>query len=226
MCGRFSLAVNREEMLEYLHDEYLIDELTEEALLPRYNVAPGQKILSVLHDGLKFRVGMLQWGFVPSFAKSEKDLSMMINAKAETIALKPAFRSSLEHKRCVILADGFYEWKKEESKKTPMRILVNDLPILPLAGIWSTFTRPDGTKLYTCAILTTSANELMSSIHDRMPVILTKANQAIWLDSGITNSETLSQALLPYDSAPMKAYEVSSLVNRATFDGPECISPV
>ena len=226
MCGRFSLAINREEIQKFLKDEYQIDSLTEEAMYPKYNITPGQKVLSVLQDGTKFRAGMLRWGFLPNFAKSEEDTFKMINAKAETITEKVAFQASLERKRCVILADGFYEWKQTEAQKKPMRIVVKDRAIVPLAGIWSTFTRSDGTKLFTCAIVTTEANTLMSSIHTRMPVILSKEYERLWLDPRLTDPIVLKGLLVPYDPNLMKAYEVSSLVNKATNESPDCIVPV
>jgi len=226
MCGRFSISVNKEDMAQYLNDEYGIDELKEGIDIPRYNVAPSQDLLTVIHDGQKYRAGLIKWGFVPSFAKSENSNFGMINAKAETLRDKPAFRSSLKTKRCVILADGFYEWQKANQSKQPMRIQVTNQPIFPMAGIWSAFIRPDGSKLFTCAIITCAANELMKNIHDRMPVILNKEAEKIWLNPKVTDPDVLSNLLLPYDTDLMKYYPISSLVNQATNELADIIKPI
>jgi len=226
MCGRFSISVDKEDMTLYLKDEYGIDELKDGIILPRYNVAPGQSILTIINDGQKYRAGSIKWGFIPSFAKSENSSLGMINAKAETLRDKPAFRSSLKTKRCVILADGFFEWQKTNQSKQPMRIQVTNQSIFSMAGIWSTFIRPDGTKLFTCAIITCEANAMMKNIHDRMPVILDKEAEKIWLNPKETNPEILSNLLLPYDANLMTYYPVSSLVNQASNELADTIKPI
>ncbi|MBE0701161.1 MAG: SOS response-associated peptidase, partial [Acholeplasmataceae bacterium] len=159
-------------------------------------------------------------------AKDEKIGFSMINAKSETLGEKPSFYPSFKTKRCVILADGFYEWKKEQKQKTPMRIVLKDQKIFPMAGLWSTYQRSDGSKFFTCTIITTSANDLMASIHDRMPVILTEENQKAWLNPRNTDLDMLSKVLVPYDSTKMHAYLVSNLVNKASNDLYECIQPI
>ncbi len=224
MCGRVSMSQTREETITYLTDEYAIGELSEAILLPRYNVGPGQQLLAVIHDGKHFRAGTLKWGFVPFFAKNASGGYAMINAKAETIAERSAYRSALSVKRCVILADGFYEWKFEDHRKIPYRIVLRNHSLFAIAGLWSNFIRPDGTPLYTCTLITTSANAMMAPIHERMPVILTPEAKSIWLDPTVTDPGPLTKILLPYDAAAMEGYEVSRVVNDATHDVPECIA--
>lgn len=226
MCGRFSIALSREEVIQILKNDYGIDDLKDGIVIPRYNVAPGQEVISIINDGKNNRVGTIKWGFVPSFAKDEKVGFGMINAKAETLREKPAFRLSLKTRRCVILADGFYEWQKNDQSKQPMRIQLINRPIFPMAGIWSIFVRSDGTKLYTCSIITCEANQMMKKIHDRMPVILTKENEKIWLNPLITDSDQLITLLTPYDSKLMSYYPVSNLVNSSTNENPDIINKI
>lgn len=226
MCGRFTITVDLEDLREYLVDHYDITELKSEFQLPRYNIAPTQDVITIINDGTKNRVGLLKWGLVPSFAKDEKIGVSMINAKSETLIEKPSFRSSFQTKRCVILADSFYEWKREDDKKTPMRIGLNNNNIFPMAGLWSTFIRPDGTKLHTTTIITTKANEIMSEIHDRMPVILDDDSLKTWLNPKNQNLDQLTKIMKPYDSKMMYAYKVSPLVNNARNDMKECIAKV
>ncbi len=223
MCGRFTITVDLEDLRVYLEENYDISELKGDFDLPRFNVAPGQDVITIINDGAKNRVGTLRWGLVPSFAKDEKIGYQMINAKAETLHEKPSFLPSFRAKRCVILADSFYEWKKEDTKKQPMRILLEDQKIFPMAGLWNTFIREDGTKLHTCTIITTEANDLMKPIHERMPVILTEDMRKKWLDPRQTNLYELSKLLRPYDPKQMKAYKVSDIVNKAGYDTPDCI---
>ena len=225
MCGRFTLNVTSNDMTDYLRNNYHIEEW-EHIRLPRYNVAPGQNILTIIHDGSKFRAGPLKWGFIPFFSKSEETAYKMINAKSETVAEKPSFKSSLQNKRCIILADSFYEWQKNDSGKVPMRIRLKGDGIFSLAGLWSTFTRNDGSKLHTCTIITTSANQLVKPIHDRMPVILTKDAQKIWLNPNIKDSSLLTSILNQYDSQLMTHYPVSSYVNSVKNDDISCIKSI
>jgi putative SOS response-associated peptidase YedK len=226
MCGRFTISISADELKEYLKESYEIEEVNAEFDLPRYNVAPGQPIISIINDGKKNRVGLFKWGLVPSFSKDEKIGNSLINAKSETLIEKPSFKSSYESKRCVIIANGFYEWRKEEKQKTPMHIKMVDSSIFPIAGLWSTYIKDDGSKLHTATIITTEANTLVSSIHNRMPVILTEENKKIWLNPHIKDISILQKLLKPYDASLMQSYPVSSLVNSATNDTPECIVSV
>jgi putative SOS response-associated peptidase YedK len=225
MCGRFTITLSYEELQEYLKTNYKIDNFKTVFNVPRYNVAPGQEVISIINDGTNNRVGQLKWGFIPSFATDEKIAFSMINAKAETLDQKPAFKQAFEKRRCIILADSFYEWKRIGKDKTPMRILDQATKVMALAGIWNTYTRADGSKVHTCAIITTAANELVASLHDRMPVILDQVAQLKWLDIR-SKAIDLKALLKPYPSSTMKIYQVSQIVNNAKNEVKECITPV
>lgn len=226
MCGRFILGVVREE-LERLVDEYYgIPAVGAEIALPRYNVAPGQPVAAIVGDGAKYRIGLLRWGFVPWFAKDEKSAYAMINARAETILEKPAYAQSVKSKRCVILANGYYEWKKDGTSKIPYRIFVKDAALFAMAGLYSTWIRPDGTRLSSCAIVTTAANDLTRTVHERMPAILTKAQEKIWLDRDNERVEDLARLLLPYDPGAMDLHPVSTRVNDVRTDDARLIERI
>ena len=225
MCGRFSITINQEELKAHLSTNYNVANFSAVFKLPRFNIAPGQEIIAIINDGNNNRVGHLKWGFIPSFAKDEKIGFSMINAKSETIDEKISFRQSFQNRRCLILADSFYEWKRVGKDKTPMRIKKIDGKIFAMAGIWNTYTRPDGVKVHSCAIITTSANKLVGEIHDRMPVILNKEDQKVWLNQ-VSDTIALKALLKPYPEAEMEAYQVSSIVNNAANDVIECINKV
>jgi len=223
MCGRFTITVDLNVLRKYLIDEFDIDDDSKVFDLPRYNVSPGQEVISIINDGKKNRVGNLKWGLVPSFAKDEKIGYQMINAKSETLKEKPSFRNSFEFKRCLIIADSYYEWKKENNSKIPMRILLNDESLFTMAGLYATFTKSDGKKLHTCTIITTNSNDLTKEIHERMPVILDKNSRSNWLNPNIKDLEMLSKLLTPYQSTKMKAYQVSNIVNNSSNEILDCI---
>lgn len=223
MCGRFTITVTMDELRAYLKEDYDIDLDQRLFDVPRYNVAPGQDVIAIIHDGAKHRVGLLKWGFLPSFAKDEKLAYSMINAKSETLSEKRSYQDAFQSKRCVILADGFYEWMKEKTEKKPMYIHKQDRSIFPMAGLYSTWTNPEGKKIHTCTIVTTEANALMSSFHDRMPVIFDKEQENIWLNPKERDLSKLTPLLKPYDPNRMKAYPVSTLVNSASNDIKACI---
>jgi putative SOS response-associated peptidase YedK len=225
MCGRFTITLSYEELKDYLRTNHKIDNFKTDFNVPRFNVAPGQEVISIINDGTNNRVGQLKWGFIPSFATDEKIAFSMINAKAETLDEKPTFKQAFEKRRCIIIADSFYEWKRSGKDKTPMRVLDEASRVLALAGIWNTYIRADGTKVHSCAIITTSANDLVAKIHDRMPVILDQAAQIKWLDVKSKLSD-LKPLLKPYPSSTMKFYQVSQIVNNAKNEVKECITPV
>jgi putative SOS response-associated peptidase YedK len=225
MCGRFSITINQEELKAHLSTNYNVANFSAVFKLPRFNIAPGQEIIAIINDGNNNRVGHLKWGFIPSFAKDEKIGFSMINAKSETIDEKISYRQSFEKRRCLILADSFYEWKRVGKAKTPMRIKKVDGKIFAMAGIWNTYIRPDGIKVHSCAIITTSANKLVADIHDRMPVILNQVDQKVWLNH-LSDPIALKALLKPYPEVEMEAYEVSSIVNNAANDVVECINRV
>jgi putative SOS response-associated peptidase YedK len=223
MCGRFSITINQEELKAHLSTNYNVANFSAVFKIPRFNIAPGQEIIAIINDGKNNRVGHLKWGFIPSFAKDEKIGFSMINAKSETIDQKISYRQSFEKRRCLILADSFYEWKRVGKDKTPMRIKKIDGSIFAMAGIWNTYTRPDGVKVHSCAIITTSANKLVGEIHDRMPVILNQVDQKVWLNQ-VSDTIALKALLKPYPETEMEAYQVSSIVNNAANDVVECIN--
>lgn len=220
MCGRFTLTVSIEELI----DLFGIEQLTFE-YHPRYNAAPGQMIATVIgHQGNK-RMGQLRWGLIPSWSKDEKIGYQLINAKAETLEEKPSFRESYLRRRCVIPADGFYEWKNTENGKQPMRIMMKHKGAFAMAGLYDAWMSPDGRKIHSCAIITTSANALVGEIHDRMPVILRAGDIELWLNREIREASRLNGLLQPYPENEMFAYPVSPAVGNVKNDSPECIMP-
>ena len=224
MCGRVTISAPREEISKYLYDYFSINDFEINSYKPSYNISPSQNVLSIINDGTNFRAGYIKWGFIPEFSKDEK--TYMINTRSETIDLKPSFKKSFINKRCIIPVDGFYEWKKDQNNKTPMRIQMKDNSIFAIAGIWSMFTRDDDSKLFTFSIITTTANELMQDIHERMPVILNKDFQKIWLNPKNKDPKHLKSLLLPFDSNLMKAYAVSNEVNNPKNDYPSLINSI
>ncbi len=226
MCGRYGISVTREELKEYLLEYYNIQVLEENITLPRYNIAPGQDAISLINDGTKYRVGLLKWGFVPSWSKDEKIGYKMINARAETVSQKPAFKKSLIQRRCVIIADGFFEWYRTTSTKTPYYFYLKNNKIFGFAGLWTAYQKNDGTKLYTTTIITTKANSLMKDIHDRMPVILTEESAKLWLDPDLKDLDVLKKILVEYEPEDMELHEVSNRVNKTENDDVEIIQPI
>lgn len=221
MCGRFTLSEDWSFMLDY----FGISDSTYEQPA-RYNIAPGQEITAIISDGQHRRIGPLKWGLVPYWAKDEKIGYMTMNARAETLAEKPAFKHLIQRKRCLIPADSFYEWKKNGKGKQPMRILLKSRKIFAFAGLYDTWMAPDGSKLNTCTIITTASNELMAEIHHRMPVILDRDSEELWLDKTIQSSQEVLSILRPYPSEDMWVYPVSNLVGNVKNDTPECIAPL
>ncbi|CAJ1001055.1 SOS response-associated peptidase [Brevibacillus aydinogluensis] len=221
MCGRFTLVTDPEKLMS----RFQLQEIPLD-LKPRYNIAPGQTIPAILADGGRRRIGQLRWGLVPSWAQDEKIGYKMINARAETLQEKPAFRRLFERKRCMIPADGFYEWKQMDRGKQPVRITMRDGEPFAFAGLFDTWTAPDGQKLHTCTIITTRPNEVVADIHDRMPVILRQEDEDLWLDRESFDPELLRSLLAPYDAGQMRAYPVPTIVGSPKNDCPECIKEV
>jgi len=219
MCGRFSLYAD-EKLLKELFDFHFTD-----SIAVRYNIAPSQYVLAVVFEDGK-RVGKLfKWGLVPYWANDPKIGFKMINARAETLSEKPSFKDAFKKRRCLILADGFYEWKKEDGKKIPYRFTMRDGKSFAFAGIWERnekFAQP----LYTCTVITTTPNELVKGIHDRMPVIVPENLYETWLDPKMNDTEYLRMLLCPYPSEQMKVFEVSTLINSPKNDAKECVEEV
>jgi len=224
MCGRITFTLDKTDLITILKDRYDIEEEDIDYYLPRYNIAPTNQVLAIINDGKKNRIGPLKWGYVPHWAKDNK--FMAINAKAETIDEKPMFKDAFRRQRCIILADGFYEWQKFGNQKLPYRIILNDSKLMVFAGLWNANILEDGTKQFTCTILTTNPNDLMKNIHDRMPVILNEETEKLWLNPRISDLELLKSLLVPYPDTKMTAYRVSEVVNNARFESPECIRPL
>lgn len=226
MCGRVTLALDKQMILDILADAFEVTNAPAISHVPNYNLGPSSPVLSIIQPGTKVqrRAGQLTWGFVPPWTKEDQIKYSLINARSETITEKPTFRNSFEQKRCIILADSFYEWKREKVKR-PFRFLLKDQKLFPLAGIYTTYTHRDGKKLHTCSILTCQPNELMKPIHNRMPVILTPDSSNIWL-SPKSDLGSLKELMVPYDAKKMDTYEVSTFVNSMKNNSPQCIEPV
>lgn len=222
MCGRFTLATDSAELQQAFPEVQFPAEGR-----PRFNVAPSQPVLAVPNDG-KLSADYFLWGLIPTWAKDPAIGSKLINARAETLGEKPSFRGSYKYKRCLVFADGFYEWKTEAGSKTKIPHFIHLESGLPFAfaGLWDEWHAPDGSQVKTCTIITTEPNELMSKLHNRMPVILPPTAYEQWLDPTPQKPETLQNLLVPYPTNLMTAYPVSTLVNSPNNDRPECLIPV
>jgi len=223
MCGRYRLS-RRKQVVE----EYFDAVSGEEDWAPRFNIAPTQPI-PVIRQHPKEAVrelSLMRWGLIPSWASNPSVAAQMINARSETAATKPAFRDALKSRRCLIPADGFYEWMRTGKAKQPYCFEVNEGELFAFAGLWDRWKDPGGNWIKTCSILTTTANPLTATVHDRMPVILDADTYDLWLDPGMTKVEAVSHMLKPYDARLMRCYPVSSRVNHAANDDEECCRPV
>jgi putative SOS response-associated peptidase YedK len=220
MCGRYTLRTTPAKLKQ------LFKLLTEPTLFSRYNIAPSQPILAVRQRDGRREAVMLKWGLVPAWAKDPAIGNRMINARAETLADKPAFRQAFQSRRCLIPADGFYEWKKLDAKhKQPMLIRRRDGEPTTLAGLWERWEKAGEEPLETCTIITTTANAVTRPIHDRMPVVLEPKDFDDWLDPA-TPRETLEGLLRPLPDDRLEAYPVSERVNSPAEDDPVCIERV
>lgn len=220
MCGRYSLTASLDELARRFDFDSNRDDFE-----PRYNIAPTQQVLTVIGGDTR-RAGFMRWGLVANWAKSDSSGRPLINARAETVAEKPTFRDSLRRRRCLILADGFYEWQAMGDTKRPMRIALRSSEPFAFAGLWSMSSDPEGNRIPSCAIITTAANDLLTPIHHRMPVILPEEVEDLWLDRALDDPLALTQFLEPYPDDALVAYEVSRLVNSASNDRPEVATPV
>ncbi|HXG18768.1 MAG TPA: SOS response-associated peptidase [Methylomirabilota bacterium] len=220
MCGRFTLTTD----LNDLADRFAFH-TANLSFKPHYNIAPSQPVLVVI-GGEERRAGLLRWGLIPSWAKDPSIGDRMINARAETVAEKPSFRRALQKRRCLVPADGFYEWKKEGKKKTPMYIRLKSHEPFGFAGLWETWKSPNGEAIHSCTIITTAPNSLMEPIHNRMPVLLPREAEALWLDRTMEDPARLLPLLTPYPAEEMDAYEVSPAVNSPRTNASVCIEPV
>jgi putative SOS response-associated peptidase YedK len=224
MCGRFTLTATMEELLDRFDIGIFTD---QEDYTPSYNIAPSQRVIAVINDGQKNKMGYLKWGLLPPWAKDKAFGNKLINARSESLLEKPSFRTAFQKKRCLIIADSFYEWKRgNEKNKTPMRIKLKSNQLFAMAGLWERWQSPEGTSLFTCTVITTSPNLLVKEIHDRMPVILQPKDEKIWLDPSIQDPRILMPLLVPLQENLMDAYEVSSMVNSPTHNTIDLIQEI
>lgn len=220
MCGRYVLIADPNLMQQ----EFNLSSLPDLGGM-RYNIAPMQT-LPVITNEKPDEVSFLRWGLVPSWSKDASGAGKMNNARSETAAEKPSFRTPFRRRRCLIPASGFYEWQSREQGKAPMFIHLKNREVFGMAGLWDVWQSPDGGELRTFSVLTTDGNEFMQPIHDRMPVILRREDYALWLSGDDVPVSKLQALMKPYDSSAMTAYEVSKAVNKASMDTPECIVPL
>jgi putative SOS response-associated peptidase YedK len=223
MCGRYRLS-RRKQMIE----EYFGTVSGEDDWTPRYNIAPTQPVPIVRQNPKEPRreLSLVRWGLIPSWAKDMSGAAMMINARSETAATKPAFRDPLTNRRCLVPADGFYEWQRRGKAKQPFCFEVNDGELFAFAGLWNRWKDPSGQWLKSCSILTTTPNAVTSAVHDRMPVILDPDCYDLWLDPGMHDMRAVFDMLKPLDARQMRCYPVSSRINHVVNDDEECSAPV
>jgi len=196
--------------------------------LPSYNISPGQSVYAVVRDERDEtnRLARFRWGLVPSWAKDPSVGNRMINARAESVAERPSFKEAFRDRRCLVVADGFYEWQKTGRAKVPFFIRLKSGRPFGMAGLYETWVSPAGKILRTCTIITTRANDLLSPIHDRMPVIVHREKQALWLDRSVRDKKHLIDILKPFPPEEMDAYRVSGAVNSPLNDNPALILPI
>jgi putative SOS response-associated peptidase YedK len=218
MCGRTTLTITPDD----LHRAF--GAVVPADYRPRYNIAPSQPLLALHGSGAGRALSFFRWGLVPFWADDPGIGNRMINARGETIAGKPAFRAAFAKRRCLIVIDGFYEWRAATGGKRPYRVCRTDRGPFTVAGVWERWDGPAGV-LESCAIVTTSANAMMAPIHDRMPVIIPSDRRDLWLAPDAARGE-LEPMLCPYPGADLEAYEVSRVVNSPANDRPECIEPL
>lgn len=209
--------------MDFVRGRFALD-IYSPKLSPRYNIAPGQDAPVVLANEGRRALQLMRWGLVPSWAKEPAIGNRMINARAETIMVKASFKSPFQKRRCLVIADGFYEWVKGNGK-TPLRVVKKTREPFAFAGLWCRWKSPEGNELSTFTIITSAPNNFMSKIHHRMPVILRQKDESAWLDPEV-KPEKMVKLLEPYEWSDMEYYEVSKLVNSPRNDGPECISPL
>jgi putative SOS response-associated peptidase YedK len=223
MCGRYRLSRRKQIVAAHFSSAS-----GEEDWNPRYNIAPTQ-LVPVIRQNPKQPIrelSLLRWGLIPSWMKDSSGAATMINARSETVGTKPAFRDALKSRRCLIPADGFYEWQRVGKTKQPYCFEVGNAQMFAFAGIWDRWKDPSGNWVKTCSILTTTSNTLTSAVHDRMPVILDPDSYDLWLDPGMQDASAACDMLKPYDAHLMRCYPVSTRINHVANDDDECSAPV
>lgn len=221
MCGRFTLRLSTSELQEFFDLVRACD------AVPRYNIAPTHSIAAIRRTSEGRVADPMHWGLIPRWAKDRKLAARMINARSETLSEKPSFRTAFKRSRCLIPADGFYEWKPTAGKtKQPYHITLADESPFAFAGLWDRWTDPESAQpLESCTIVTTGANELLRDLHERMPVILPREHWEVWLDPEMQETDALQPLLTAYPSNEMQMKAVSTLVNSPRNDAPDCLLP-
>jgi len=223
MCGRYLLS-RRKQVI----DDYFAAEASDIEWNPRYNIAPTQNVMTIRqHAKRPARVlSLMRWGLIPSWSKDASIAASMINARSETVLMKPAFKDALRLRRCLIPADGFYEWQRAAKARQPFCFEVKHGDLFAFAGLWDRWTNVNGEIVESCSILTTTPNGVTRDVHDRMPVILQKDDYDLWLDPGMTNVKEACALLKPYPESHMRKYAVSTRVNAVQNDDESCAAPV
>ena len=219
MCGRFSLTASFEQIAQ----QFNLSKIPESQ--PRYNIAPSQDIATLVQSkvGEEKQFQWMRWGLVPHWAKDIKIGYKLINARVETVTEKPSFRSAIKQRRCLILADGFYEWQLQGKQKQPYYFQLESGEVFAFAGLWETWNSPEDEQVISCTILTTAADEVVSPIHGRMPIIVPSQHYEAWLDSEITQPQKVLPLVTQSDRASLQAKPVSTMVNNPKCDRIECL---
>ncbi|MBC8123400.1 MAG: SOS response-associated peptidase [Gemmatimonadaceae bacterium] len=218
MCGRYTLSASAEK----LSQAFNLD--TVPPLVPRFNIAPTQMVAAVREETQKRRLVTLRWGLIPAWAKDPAIGNKLINARAETLSEKPSFRSASRLRRCLIPVSGFYEWQRLEGRKQPHYIRLGSGEPFAFAGLWESWHGPEAESVESCTIITTTANTLVGTIHDRMPVILAPHDYDAWLNEKLQSPEAVLPLLRPYPAEAMEAHPVSTRVNKPGVDAPELVN--
>jgi putative SOS response-associated peptidase YedK len=223
MCGRYRLS-RRKQILE----EGFNADFGDQDWTPRYNIAPTQPVpvLRQRPEKPKRVLSLMRWGLIPAWTKDASEAAAMINARSETAAEKPAFRDPIRFRRCLIPADGFYEWRRTGASKQPFCFELEDGELFAFAGLWNGWRDPSGHWIRSCSILTTTPNALTATVHNRMPVILRRDDYDLWLDPGMTKVEAVSELLKPFEARRMRSFPVSSRINQVANDDEACSAPV
>lgn len=222
MCGRYV----RISPVEYVADEFDVRRKASLEVGPEYNIAPSQPVLILVNRDGEKQLRLCRWGFVPPGSKAPPVGKTLINARAETVAAKPSFADAFRDSRCLIIADGFYEWQRTGKTRVPVYVYLNSGRPFGFAGLYSVRPSPERENTCTCVIITTEANELLAPVHDRMPVILPKEKTDLWLAPGAGNRQELLNLLRPYPADVMSYHVVSTCVNLPGYNGPDAIKPV
>jgi putative SOS response-associated peptidase YedK len=222
MCGRFRLTRSQKQLEERFQAEGEVE------VVPRFNIAPTDPLVTVRQEKGKAsrRLSTMRWGLIPSWAKDMSYGNQTINARSETLTTKLSFSDSVRYRRCLIPADGFYEWKKTGKVRQPYLFEVGDGELFAFAGLWDEWKNPEGKIIESCTILTTTSNSLLTDIHDRMPVIVPPEKYDLWLNPDVEDFEAVREILKPYDPNLMRHYPVSPKVNSVKNDDAECAAPI